>query len=165
MTLELFPAEGLWRHVPIEYPPARELADRHYPRQTPGAKGFMAGGRRFLLWHQGPKGAAAWGVLLNLDPVGALRWRNVLFRNESGTQSSDLIIAATRETYALWRRRYRELPNLPLTTEVEIEATRRRRSKRHPPGWCYLCAGWTKVRDIPAGHGRPAKVELAAPPP
>jgi hypothetical protein len=55
------------------------------------------------------------------------------------------------------------LPELPFTTEIDIEATAARRSKHHEPGHCYLLAGWKHVRWIPAGHGRSAKRELEAP--
>ena len=122
----------LWSHVPVEYPPARELADRHYPRQTKGATGILAPGERFLLWHQDPGGAAAWGVVRNRFR-GRYRWRNSLFRNESAERSSSLIRAATADTYAMWERRYLQLPTERLTTEVDIEATAGGRSAWHAP--------------------------------
>jgi len=159
-------ARSVWSHVPIEHPPAQQLADRHYSRQTVGSKGFIPAGRRFLLWHDGPIGAAIWAVCLNLDPMGALRWRNTIFRNESGTLSSGLIIAAVAQTYELWTRRYRELPSVPLTTEIAIEEPSGRRSKRHQPGHCYLIAGWREIRrTAPPLHGRPMVAVLQAPAP
>jgi hypothetical protein len=155
----------LWSVAPREDSLAAELADGHYSRQTPGADGFLAAGRCVVLYHRAARGPATWGVVHNRDPIGTLRFRNTLFRNVSGTLSSDLIVAATLVTYDEWLRKYGALPEEPLRTEVDIEATAARRSKHHEPGWCYLCAGWTKVRDIPASHGRSAKVELEAPPP
>jgi hypothetical protein len=162
-TLALNFAGELWHRIPDEDPYASRFYDGHYSRQTPGARGILAPGRRVLLWHEGPRGPALWGVVLNLDPVGAMRWRNSVFRNKSGTQSSALIAHALLATWLFWIRTYERLPILNLTTEIDIEATRVRRSKRHDPGHCYLEAGWRKVRDIEAGHGRSAKVELAAP--
>lgn len=91
------------------------------------------------------------------------RWRNSLFRNESRSLSSDLIREATRETYMCWERRYKALPTERLTTEIDIEATRRRRGKSHPPGYCYLMAGWEHLYDLEPGHGRPARSVWAAP--
>ena len=41
-----FVTPQLWTHVPVEYPPARELADRHYPRESHGSFG-IAWYRRF----------------------------------------------------------------------------------------------------------------------
>jgi hypothetical protein len=154
----------VWHWIPVEDPWAARFYDRHYSRQTKGAKGVLAPGKRFLLRHIGHRGRALWGVVLNLDPAGTLRWRNSVFRNESGTLSSFLIERATLATYVRWRAKY-GLPAIDLTTEIDIKATAGRRSKHNEPGHCYLMAGWRKVRDIPAGHGRPAKVEFAAPSP
>lgn len=162
-TLALNLSGDLWNRIPIEDPYASRFFDRHYSRQTPGARGILAPGRRVLLWHEGPRGSALWGVVLNLDPVGVLRWRNSIFRNESGTLSSVLIAHALLTTWAFWIRAYDDCPPLDLTTEIDIAVTRRRRSKRHEPGHCYLMAGWRTVRRIADGHGRRAKVELAAP--
>lgn len=153
----------LWSHVPVEYPPAREIADRHYSRQTKGADGILPPGQRFLLWHQ-RIGSAVWGVCRNMDPVGRYRWRNCLFRNESTTLSSVLIREATRQTMILWARRYKELPPGEwFTTEVAVKETAGRRSKRHEPGHCYLMAGWIHVATIAPGHGRPERCILKAP--
>jgi hypothetical protein len=161
VTVEMF-ALPTWRQIPIEDSRAARFADGHYSRQTPGAKGFVAAGRRFALWHEGPRGPALWAVCLNLDPVGALRLRNTMFRNMSGTLSSELVVAATAATFELWERIYKELPSLPLESEIDIEATRRRRSKKSPPGKCYRDAGWVEVRRTPREHGRSAKVILTA---
>lgn len=157
----------MWSHVPVEYAPARELADRHYSRQTKGADGILAPGERFLLWHDdalfgGAGKNAAWGVVRNRFRK-QWRFRNSLFRNESSTRSSDLIREATRQTFRLWQRRYHCIPDEPLETEIDIEATRARRSKRNPPGYCYLMAGWIHVRDLDPGHGRPARAIFRAP--
>lgn len=155
----------LWSRISVQDQRAAALADGHYSRQTIGAAGFMPPGRRFALWHEGPLGPALWGVVLNLDPVGALRWRNTIFRNTSGTLSSSLIAAATIETYGVWVRRYGALPSVPLTTEVDIDATRARRSRHHEPGRCYRAAGWREIVRRGPTHGRPAIVVLAAPTP
>jgi hypothetical protein len=104
-----------------------------------------------------------WAVCRNLDPVGAMQRRNTIFRNESVTRSSDLIAAATLATYLCWQRRYLAIPSQDLTTEIDIEATAARRSRRAPPGICYRHAGWEFVRTNAKGHGRSAKVVLRAP--
>lgn len=153
----------LWSIAPREDSLAAALADRHYSRQTPGADGFLAAGKCVVLYHRRPDGDAVWGVVYNMDPVGAWRFRNTLFHSESKTLSSTLIEAATFVTYREWVRKYGALPAEPLRTEIDVEATKRRRSKRHSPGHCYLMAGWHVVRYVPPGHGRSAKVELEAP--
>lgn len=153
-----------WIPVGREDSLAAEIADRHYSRQTPGSHGFMPPGKCVAFIHVGIKGAALWSAVLNLDPIGELRWRNTIFRNESDSLSSQLIIMATRATYLEWTLRYSDLPSVPLRTEVDIKATEHRRSRTVQPGHCYRMAGWREVREIPASHGRPAKVELEAPP-
>lgn len=165
LALDLGEPTALWRHVPVEYSPARELADRHYSRQTVGADGILPPGERFLFWHQSEAGGrAVWGVVRNRFR-GQWRWRNSLYRNESTVRSSDLIRDATRLTFELWERRYKAIPPEPLTTEIDIEATAKRRSKHHQAGHCYLMAGWEPIGIIEPGHGRPARVVFRAPMP
>jgi len=161
--LELAPRQT-WDHIPIEDPRGREIADRHYSRQSVGAKGYVGPGERFAFLHDdGAGGRALWAVCRSLDPVGVMQWRNSIFRNESSTRSSSLIAAALLQTYLVWQRRYREIPPEDLTTEIDIEATADRRSKSAPPGICYRHAGWDFVRHVPKGHGRSEKVVLRAP--
>lgn len=174
MTLAFaFLEQRLWSHIPIEDPRAKELHRRHYSCKIPESDddGLVAPGRRFLLLHEGPGGRLAiWAVVLNRWKapgwdVGEWRWRNSIFRNESITRSSELIKAATADTYEMWLRRYKELPTVPLTSEIDIEATREHRSPWHEPGWCYKKAGWTWVKDTPREHGRSSKAIWKAPAP
>lgn len=87
-----------WERVKRYDARARELADRHYSRQTPGAVDFMPPGVTFVLWRPG----AVWGVVEHLDPRGRRVWRCSIFRNESGEKASDLIKSATAMTYDFW---------------------------------------------------------------
>jgi hypothetical protein len=96
-------------------------------QKTPSARG--TGGTR------GRGGAS--------DPKPRYVWRNMLFRNLGAGLSSDLIRAATADTYAIWLARYGSLPAERLRTEVD---TRKVRSAN--PGYCYLMAGWTKERVV-----------------
>ena len=112
--------------------------------------------------HQDGGGAAAWTAVLNVFR-SVVRWRNTLFRNESSELSSRLVAACTLATYQNWIEPYGALPDVRLTTEVDIDATRARRSTRHEPGHCYREAGWVEIARTPKAHGRPAKVVLAAP--
>lgn len=169
-----FLAPQIWQHVPIEDPRAREVYDRHYSRQTVGADGLVAAGYRFLLMHFaeqfGGKGEAIWAVVRNRFKApgwtqGRWYWRNAIFRNESTTPSSELIVAATATTYDLWERRYKELPPEDLISEIDIDATAKRRSKHNPPGHCYQVAGWEWFKSSLAGHGRGNKAVYRAPRP
>ena len=152
--LSLWGSDGAWHVVSRCDPRARALADRHYSRQTVGAREFMANGRPLVMLTI--DGAAVWGAIENLDPVGHLRWRCSLFRNEAPARhlSSDLVREATRRTRLYWRRRYGSVPPVPLQTEVHPERTRRKRD----PGRCFRRAGWVVV-----GESR-GLVVLQAPP-
>lgn len=167
-SLDLGGATGLWHHVPIEHPPGRELADRHYSRETPGAVGYVPPGERFLLEHcgvnlGGAPALAIWAVCRNRFR-GQWRFRNSIFRNETTTLSSELIREAVVTSAEVWTRRYLRLPEEPLTTEIDIEATRARRGKKSMPGECYRRAGWEFVEIQPRSHGRPSKAIWRCPP-
>lgn len=126
------PCPVTWSKVSTYDARARALADRHYSRQKRGTLQFMPPGRRLVLLTDCAR--AVWGVVLNLDPCGVLRWRCSLFRNEGAGLSSDLIRAATSRTFDLWGAR----PPVPLTTEIDPERVRRKRD----PGRCFRRAGW-----------------------
>ena len=143
--VSLFDVGGRWRKVERSDVRARALADRHYSRQTVGARDFMGSGRTFVLLTDCER--AVWGVIENLDPGGSLRWRVSLFRNEGAGLSSDLIREATARTFAYWRAKHGALPSVPLQTEVDPDRTRRKRD----PGRCFRRAGWTLI-DVRRRH-------------
>jgi hypothetical protein len=140
----------IWREVKRCDPAAREIADRHYSRQTPGAQEFMPPGETLVLYVPG----AVWGSSRNIF-LGRVRLRCCIFRNETKLLSSTLIARATALTYRRW-------PSERLTTEVKLESVRSKRD----PGYAFRCAGWVTL-----GRGRHRRkgggtlVYLAAPPP
>lgn len=138
----LFDVGGSWHVVSPFDVRARELADRHYSRQTHGAWNILASGRKVLMLTDCAR--AVWGVVENLDPGGALHWRVSIFRNEGAGLSSDLVREGTERTYAYWRSHYGGLPAVPLTTEVDPDRTRRKRD----PGRCFRRAGWTYLHTM-----------------
>lgn len=125
----------IWVHVERCHPDARALADRHYSRQTVGAGEFMPPGQTFVMLTVCRR--AVWGVVHNLDPAGAKRWRCSIFRNEGAGLSSDLIRAATAATFAYWLGGH-GLPAAALTTEIDPGQVRAKRD----PGRCFRRAGW-----------------------
>ena len=142
-AVEMFSPGTPWRQVKRDDPRARALADRHYSRQTVGAKDFMASGRTFVLLAEFcsrlPEATrAVWGVIDNLDPVGARRFRCSIFRNETPWLSSFLIREATTLTLERWSRRFGWTGSPALTTEIDPTKTRRKRD----PGRCFRKAGW-----------------------
>lgn len=152
VVLDLFPATTWpWEHVRRDDVRCRELADRHYSRQTPGTKDFMGPGRTFVLLAEftsrepAANGTrAVWGVNENLDPVGELRLRCTIFRNETPWLSSFLIKSATEATLERWRRKYGWNGTPPLRTEVDPKKTRRKRD----PGRCFIKAGWRRIGEV-----------------
>lgn len=150
MRLDVDPGARWWRVDKWSHE-ASALADRHYSRQTEGAAQCLPPGRTLLLVTD--DGRAVWGVVENLDPAGAPRWRCTIFRNEGPWLSSDLIREATERTYARWSRC---MPAVPLTTEVDPRRVRRKRD----PGRCFRKAGWRLV-DV----GRRGLMVFQAPPP
>lgn len=164
LALHFVGDDGLWADVTRYDSIAAELADGHYSRQSPGDDQYLAPGQSVAYVHRGSIGRAVWGVVYNVFR-DVWRWRNSIFRNVSGTLSSALIEAATARTYRDWLVKYGALPDVPLTTEVDIEATDARRSKHHDPGHCYAMAGWTWVRSTLDGHGRSRKAIYEAPAP
>lgn len=156
MTLQLGLEPGPWVQVRRTHDSARELADRHYSRQTIGAEGFMPPGRTFVLVSRCER--ALWGVVENKDPAGALRWRCSIFRNEGAGRSSALIVDATARTFDFWRARG-ELPATPLSTEIDPSKVKHKRD----PGRCFRRAGWTVHGWTTGGHGRTKLLVLIAP--
>jgi hypothetical protein len=69
-------------------------------------------------------------------------WRNMMFRNLSDEPASQLIRSAVAMTALEWVRRYGELPDETLQTEVRAAAVR-----SEIPGYCYRRAGWVKYRE------------------
>lgn len=130
----------------------------HYSRRTPGSKTFTGCGQEIVLVTD--CGRAVWACVRQRTPSargsGASRgrtsvtdsaprflFRNMLFRNLGAGLSSDLIRAATEDTYRHWLERYGALPAERLRTEIGISEVRSTN-----PGYCYLMAGWTIDRVV-----------------
>ena len=73
-----------------------------------------------------------------------MRWRCTMFRNEGPVLSSTLIREATARTFEFWRRRFGGIPERNLTTEINIDLTRKKRD----PGRCFLRAGWKRLPNL-----------------
>lgn len=157
LHLGLWEAPEQWRRVTKFDPIGCELADRHYSRQTVGAGQFMPPGRTLVLISGDDR--AVWGVALNLDPTGALRWRCTIFRNEGPVLSSELVRSATGATFAWWLHHYHALPAVRLTTEIDPEKVRAKRD----PGRCFLRAGWSSLGVRQRAKRKERHVLLTAP--
>ena len=93
---------------------SRLLADRHYSRQTPGAREFMGNGRTLVL--RDAAGTVVFGWLYpkaSMHVIDAV-WCSI-FRNEGPQRSSDLILEAELCALARW-------PQLPRFAHVHRPA-------------------------------------------
>jgi hypothetical protein len=122
---------------------ARIIADRHYNRQKVGAPQFVPPGRCLVL--MGPTPAlwvTSWPFAEYVQHGWAGAWMNSLFRNESGEQSSGLILEAIAAT----RWFFGDAPELGMVTFVDpakVPGTPVRGERIY--GYCYQRAGFRHV--------------------
>lgn len=143
--ISLFGEETHWLMSHDMNPIAQRLADRHYSRKHPGSrKGFVGPGEKMVLLSSDGRALFVW-----LRSKPEFRGDHIdgvnctIFRNESDTLSSKLILEAERYARERW-------PGLKLFTYVSKTKVA---SKR--PGWCFLKAGWKQ-----AGTNRNGKLLL-----
>jgi hypothetical protein len=115
-------------------PEMAKLADRHYSRRTPGASQFAYAGRKLVL--RDTQGTVLWVWMWPYDELRMDKqtgYNCAIFRNESSRRSSDIILEAEQMAFAKWG------PNRVYTYVAadKIKSTN--------PGFCFQCAGWTKV--------------------
>lgn len=129
-----------WRPAHRFHPSAVRIADRHYSRQKPGTPQFVAPGQCVVLLAESVD--AVWVTLWQrpeyVDHAWPGAWVNALFRNESPVLSSRLI----REAVAVTRWYWPAVPDLGLITFVDPGAIRSTN-----PGYCYLQAGFRRLRE------------------
>lgn len=128
-----------WRTSFRADPLSRELADRHYNRQSVGSPQFVAPGSPIVL--RSLCGRAVWVTLRQVAEYvhhdWPLAWVNTLFRNEGAGLSSELIREAVAATLAEWH----VPPPQGMVTFVDPSRVRHKRD----PGRCYLRAGFRVV--------------------
>jgi len=123
-----------------------ELADRHYSRRTPGARQFCYSGRKLVL-----RDAAGLVLFVWMYPDPALRMDGqtgancAIFRNESGRWSSDIILEAEQHALGKW-------PELQRFYTYVDPRKIRSTNPGYCPGYCFLMAGWKKIRRAPSSR-------------
>jgi hypothetical protein len=108
----------------------RELADRHYNRQSPGAPQFAGNGPKLVL--RDTDGLVVW-VWLNERHQrwdGQAGYYCQLFRNESPRLSSLIVLEAEQHAISKWG---------PCRMFTYVDPSQVRSTN---PGYCYLAAGW-----------------------
>lgn len=128
------PALDLWPgrlFATSQYDPEmRQLADRHYSRQSQGARGFAMNGTKLIL--RDAEGLILW-VWIRVDLPrwdGQTGYYNQIFRSESARLASRVILEAEQHAEARWG---------PGRMFTYIDPVQVRSSN---PGFCYLAAGW-----------------------
>lgn len=116
---------------------ARQIADRHYSRQTVGAANFVQPGRCFVLHCDKAYWVTAWPFAEYVMHRWAGAWMCAAFRNEGAGLSSDLI----RQAVAATRWRWPVIPALGMITFVDEDKVRKKRD----PGRCFIRAGFRFV--------------------
>jgi len=130
-----------WRTDPL----ARDIADRHYNRQTIGATGFVPPGRCLVLLNDDERSLwiTSWPFAEYVRHAWPGAWVNSCFRREGDGLASDMI----REAVAVTRWRWPDVPPLGIVTFVDAGKVRRKRD----PGRCYLRAGFKHVGETKGG--------------
>lgn len=131
-------ADYAWRLSYRADPVARDLADRHYNRQSVGAAQFVPPGRCLVLLSDSPAfWVTSWPLADYVKHDWAGAWVCSAFRNEGPALSSSLI----RDAVAHTRWRWPAVPALGMVTFVNPTKVRRKRD----PGRCFLRAGFRRV--------------------
>ncbi|WNC17879.1 hypothetical protein [Brevibacillus brevis] len=112
----------------------RELADRHYSRQSVGNKQFCRPGHNLVL--RTALADALWVTWSGIRDDGLDAWECTIFRNESGYLSSDMIRWAVRATLKQWGLP----PKDGIITYVDAEKVASRN-----PGFCFKKAGFQLI--------------------
>ena len=128
-----------WHRVTKFNAAACALADRHYSRRKPGSKQFMPPGQTMVLLTPDDHAVFGWWrphPSTGFKPWNGLDgWTCTIFRNESDTPSSELILAAEQALLA----EYDVGPDGLLTYVWD------RKVRSTNPGYCFQKAGWFKV--------------------
>lgn len=127
-------------------PVARELADRHYNRQSIGADNFVPPGRCLVLSIPGHAfWVTSWPFAEYVKHAWAGAWMCSAFRNERPDLylSSELI----REAIAATRCEWPSVPEFGMVTFVDRDKTRPKRD----PGRCYRKAGFRPCGETKGG--------------
>jgi len=140
-------------------PRGKRIADRHYSRQTPESPQFVKPGRSLVLWQPDALWVTSWPYAEHVKHEWAGAWECSLFRNEGAGLSSDLITEAVAAT----RWKYDKVPELGMITFVDASEV-----QDGEPGYCYRCAGWSRIGKTKGGlyawQLRPCEMPKPQPP-
>ena len=134
-----------WRKSWRADPKSREIADRHYNRQSIGAANFVPPGRCLVLRAETATGRALWITSYPFAEYVKHEWAGAFvcsaFRNEGAGLSSDLIRRAVAITR--WRWQPPELGMITFVDPSKVPGVKVRGKTVY--GYCFLKAGFKHV--------------------
>lgn len=142
----------LWQSAYRAESHARQLADRHYNRQSVGSAQFVPPGRCAVFYAQTDAGEAfwvtSWPFAEYVKHAWAGAWICSAFRNEGAGRAQDLI----RQALAATRYELGEPPPAGLVTFVNRNKVRPTMVRGRPVwGWTFIKAGGVVVGETAGG--------------
>lgn len=136
----------IWQLSHRADPFARDIADRHYSRQTVGAAGFMPTGSCVVFKALTETGRAYWGTSFPIAQWVKHEWAGAwicsAFRNEGAGKATDMIVDAVAAT----RYHYGEPPELGMITFIDRGKVKPTMVRGRPVyGWTFRKAGFEEV--------------------
>lgn len=136
----------IWTLAHRADPFARDIADRHYSRQSVGDVQFVKPGRCLVLKALTSSGRAYWVTSWQAAEHVKHRWPGAwecaAFRNEGAGVASDLVRQGVAATLA----RYGSPPASGMITFVDTKRVRPTTVRgRKVWGWCFIKAGFVEV--------------------
>ncbi len=133
----------IWRESYRADPRARQVADRHYSRQSIGAAQFVPPGRCMVLFAESDRGGAYWVTSWPFAEYVKHRWPGAwvcsAFRNEGAGAGIQMIIDAVAAT----RHQFGDPPELGMVTFVDPEKVAPTMVRGEPIyGWTFIMAGF-----------------------
>jgi hypothetical protein len=148
-----------WKRISKGEEIGRIIADRHYTRQTPGARSWTRPGYNHVLYARFETGHALWcwwrpkwedGRPGTERKDGLRVLECTMFRREGKTlRASNLVRAAVRALQTPSAAKDLHLskagPIRQLITGIDADKTGARRGNKNKPGHCYRMAGWYEI--------------------
>ena len=133
-------------------PKAREIADRHYNRQSVGAVQFVPPGRCLVLYASTDSGRALWVTSFPFPQFVRHAWPGAwicsAFRNEGAGRASELIVQAVAAT----RAHFGIPPEPGMVTFIDRRKVRPMMVHGSPVwGWTYQKAGFQVAGETKGG--------------
>lgn len=142
----------IWQSANRNERHARELADRHYNRQSVGSPGFVPPGRCAVFYAHTETGRAFWVTSWPFAQYVKHQWAGAwvcsAFRNEGAGVASEMIVQAVAATRAVLG----DPPELGMVTFVDrarVKPTIVRGTEVW--GWVYRKAGFVEVGETKGG--------------